>query len=425
MDFLFLIGVEPSMKRISNKFHISSQLERLSEVARTGVSLHCHSMYSMEMLDFIPFYAKKIPWIAGRYMKEEEKYAAREMRKIDFETAYWSPPLTPQQVFDSERQSIEACGLKSIVSITDHDEICGNFEVETNVPGDEMPISLEWTVPFQYGFFHLGIHNLPPDMADEIKKDLLEYTFNKELQNDTRLSELFCLLNELQGVLVILNHPIWDIEMIGQSRHEVLLRDFISIHRQWIHALEVNGFRNWSENQAVINLAHEINLPVVSGGDRHGCQANTVINVTNARTFDDFVCEIREEKRSQVAFLPEYNAPLVSRQLQSFSEILGYLPEAADDRRRWFDRVFFDMADGRGTVSLSNHGWERGGPPWLRFAVATLGLMGNPLIRPMFNLLRKREDVLPKSIDVQDNKLLTDVAVNTPRIGSKAVEPAI
>lgn len=370
----------------------------MAELGSTGVSLHCHSMYSMEMLDFIPVYAKKLPFVSARYLEEEQKYLEREGRQINFETAHWSPPLTPQQVYESEKTQIEAAGLNAIVSITDHDEICGNYEIAVSDRSRSVPISLEWTVPFGYGFFHLGVHNLPKADAESIKAELLNYTFNKEAQTSEELTRLFALLNEIQGTLLVLNHPLWDIEIVGQERHEELLKRFIQQYLKSIHAVEVNGFRSWSENSAVIDLAFELGLPVVSGGDRHACQANTVINITEAGTFGEFVVEIRQDKRSQVVFLPEYNYPLVSRQLQSFSEILSFFPKSAEGRKRWFDRVFFDCGDGRGAVPLSSHGWERGGPIWLRFAINTLGVLGRPYLRPAFSMLRRRKDVLPTTI---------------------------
>ena len=207
---------------------------------------------------------------------------------------------------------------------------------------------------------------------------------------------MFAMLNELSSVLVILNHPLWDIEMVGAERHELLLRNFVKEHGRWIHAFEINGFRAWSENKSVIEMAEALGIPVATGGDRHGCKPNTVINLTNGGTFEEFVEEIRDGRRSDVVLMPEYEHPIHSRQLQSFSEILKFYPEFAEDRRRWFDRVFFDIGNGKGIVPLSTHGWKRGGPRWLRAAVWTLGFLGSPPIRPVFRLVRKRIDRVPK-----------------------------
>jgi hypothetical protein len=350
------------------------------------------------MLDFVPHYAEKLPIISTFWRKERDKYLEKEGKVPDFSTAYWSPPLAPQAVYDIEKKQINNAGLNAMVSLTDHDSIDANLEVNAANENSRAPISLEWTVPFDYGFFHVGVHNLPPDRAVDITKALLDVTFVEENHTDQKLAEAFAMLNELPGVLVILNHPLWDIEIVGQQRHEVLLKEFIRRHGRWIHAFEINGFRSWSENKAVIEMAEALGIPIATGGDRHGCKPNTVINLTNAGTFEEFVNEIRVEKRSEVVLMPEYEHPLHSRQLQSFSEILRHYPDFADGRQRWFDRVFFDTGDGNGVRNLASHGWRLGGPKWLRAAIWTLGFLGSPRMRPFFRVARKRRDRVPRDV---------------------------
>jgi hypothetical protein len=207
------------------------------------------------------------------------------------------------------------------------------------------------------------------------------------------------MLNEIPQVLVILNHPLWDIEMVGKERHEILLKNFIKEHGKWIHAFEINGFRSWSENKSVIEMAEALGIPLATGGDRHGCQPNTVINLTNSKTFDEFAQELRVDKRSEVVLMPEYKQPLHSRQLQSFSEILKFYPEFPEGRQRWFDRVFFDIGNGKGLNPLSAYGWKRGGPTWLRCAIWTLGFLGSPKMRPFFEIARKKQDRVPRNVE--------------------------
>src|SRR5215813_2887844 len=229
------------------RLHIQRETGNLSSKAKTGVSLHCHTQHSKEMLDFIPHYAEKLPIIAQFWHKERAKYLKKEGKGIDFSTAYWSPPLTAERVYAIEKSQIENAGLRSIVSLTDHDSIDANIEINQS---ETAPISLEWTVPFEFGFFHVGVHNLPPDRAREITDTLLEFTFNEENHGNERLTELFAMLNEIPSVLVILNHPLWDIELVGEESHQILLKNFVREHGRWIHAFEVNGFRSWSENKA-------------------------------------------------------------------------------------------------------------------------------------------------------------------------------
>ena len=399
------------------RLHILRGAENLASKAKTGVSLHCHTEHSKEMLDFVPHYAERLPIISTFWRRERDKYREKEGKGIDFSTAYWSPPLTAQGVYEIEKAQINEAGLDAIISLTDHDSIDANLQVNENTESRKAPISLEWTVPFDYGFFHVGVHNLPEDRAIDITKTLLDFTFVEENHTDEKLAEMFALLNDLPGVLVILNHPLWDIEIVGKERHEALLKEFIRRHGRWIHAFEINGFRSWSENKAVIEMAEALGIPIATGGDRHGCKPNTVINLTNADTFEEFVHEIRVEKRSEVVLMPEYEHPLHSRQLQSFSEILSHYPDFAEGRQRWFDRVFFDTGDGNGIRNLASHGWRLGGPKWLRAAIWTLGFLGSPKMRPIFRVARKRQDRLPRNVAKTKFEIpdLEDIAPGIPQ----------
>lgn len=378
------------------RLNILHRAEDLSRKAKTGVSLHCHTEHSKEMLDFVPFYAEKMPIVSYFWKKERDKYLEREGKGIDFSTAYWSPPLTAQEVYNIEKQQINDAGLEAIASLSDHDSIDANLQINENTENAKAPISLEWTVPFSYGFFHVGVHNLPKDRAVELTKTLLDYTFNEANHSDENLHQMFAMLNEIPQVLVVLNHPIWDIEMVGKEKHAILLKNFLKEFGRWIHAFEINGFRSWSENKAVIEMAEALGFPIVTGGDRHGCKPNTVINLTNSKTFSEFAEEIRVDKKSEVVLMPEYKQPLLSRQLNSFSEILKLYPEFPEGRQKWFDRVYFDIGDGQGLRKLSVH-WKRGGPKWLRFTIQTLNFFGSPKMRPAFELIRKRHDRVPRN----------------------------
>jgi hypothetical protein len=384
------------MKLKNTRLHILHRARSLSQDAKTGVSLHCHTQYSKEMLDFVPHYAEKLPVISYFWKKERDKYLKEQGKGIDFSTAYWSPPMTERDVFNIEKTQMNDAGLEAIVSISDHDGIDANLKLNEETENAVAPISLEWTVPFEYGFFHVGVHNLPKEQAIEITKTLLDYTFGENPTNE-RLHELFSMLSALPEVLVVLNHPIWDIEMVGEERHEALLKNFLKEHGRWIHAFEINGFRSWSENKAVIEMAEALGIPLVTGGDRHGCKPNTVINLTNSKTFAEFAEEVRVDKRTEVVLMPEYKQPLHSRQLQSFSEILKLYPEFPEGRRKWFDRVHFDIGDGHGLRQLSVH-WKRGGPSWLRWAIWTLGILGHERMRPAFRLAMKKHDRVPQDL---------------------------
>ncbi|HMQ05579.1 MAG TPA: hypothetical protein PKD26_16800 [Pyrinomonadaceae bacterium] len=378
------------------KLHILHKPADLASKAKTGVSLHCHTEHSREQLDFLPHYAEKLPIISKLTKRETSNYAKREGRAIDFSTAFWLPPLSSQSVFDIEEKQIHDVGLDALVSLTDHDCIDGNLNLQASGEIAELPISLEWTVPFEFGYFHVGVHNLPKDRAVEITKDLLSYTFGEEGANNAKLHQLFAMLNEIPELLIVLNHPLWDIGRIGTDKNRHLLDLFMNEHGKWIHAFEINGFRKWSENKGVIEIAEAYGIPVVTGGDRHGCQPNTVINLTNAKTFAEFTEEVRVDRRSEVVLMPEYRHNIHSRQMQSFSEILNHYPEFREGHQKWFDRIHFDIGDGHGVRPLSVH-WVYGGPTWLRMAIWILGVAGSPKFRPLFRLVMRKVDRVPKN----------------------------
>lgn len=393
-----------------NRLHILHEPKDLSKEAKTGVSLHCHTEHSKEMLDFIPHYAAKLPVISYFWKRENKKHLERKGTEIEFSGAYWSPPMTASDVYTIEKKQINEAGLEAITSITDHDCIEANLQINEYTANETAPISMEWTVPFDFGFFHVGVHNLPKDRAVELSKTLLDFTFSKENQTSEKLNEMFSMLHALPEVLVVLNHPLWDIEIVGKEKHNYLLKNFLQEHGRWIHALEINGFRSWSENKAVIEMAEALGYPIVTGGDRHGCKPNTVLNLTNAKTFAEFAEEIRVDKRSEVVLMPEYKEPLHSRQLQSFGEILKHYPEFPEGRRKWFDRVYYDY-DGLGLRKISVH-WKRGGPKWLQWATWTLGVSGSPRLRPIFRYAMKREDRVPKDVSQTEFEIpeLKDIA---------------
>lgn len=408
--------MENAMKLKKTRLHILQKAENLRNRASTGISLHCHTQHSRELMDFVPIYAEKLPIVSYYWKRERDNYIEREGRDIDFLTAFWSPPLPPACVYRSEIGQIENTGLDAIVSVTDHDCIDANLAFNDAESDRKFPISLEWTVPYHTGFFHVGVHNLPPSRAVELTRELLDYTFDITKHSGSRLDELFAMLWEIPDVLIVLNHPAWDIEMSGEEAHSALLKSFLRENGRWLHALELNGFRSWSENMLVVAIADEMGFPIVTGGDRHGCKPNTVINLTKSKTFSEFVEEVRVDKHSDVVLMPEYSYPLLSRQLQSFGEILGEYPELPDGRRRWFDRTSFDIGDGRGLRPLSDH-WRIGGPKWLRTAIHVLGILGSPRLRPVFAVFRRRIDRVPFIPDGVDTRIIKKPDVSSIRAG--------
>jgi len=354
---------------------------------RAAVSMHCHTNHSRESLSFIPHYAGRIPVLSRFYNNEMKRYG----ETIDFGRAWWTPPVTARQVFEMETLEIESrLGLPAIVSITDHDDIAAGLWLQSLDSQGRIPISVEWTVPYGRGFFHLGVHNLPPDRASELMREMSAYTeIGGQSGPHTGSRDMLALLawiNEFPETLVVLNHPLWDIEFIGGQQHAVALGSFLGEHKAWIHALEINGFRPWRENKAVMAAAKDFGLSVVSGGDRHGCRSNTLLNLTRAASFAEFVAEVREDRRSDVLLLPEYRESRVLRTLEVVADVLRHYPNHPQGQFLWTNRVFINF-EGKGARPLSDY-WKRGGPAWVRVALWGLRAMGSQRMNKTYKTYR-------------------------------------
>jgi hypothetical protein len=206
-------------------------------------------------------------------------------------------------------------------------------------PG-QVPISVEWTVPYARSIFHLGIHNLPPASARQWISRLAVYT---AAPDERSLPGILSELAEIQDVLIVLNHPFWLEEGIEQADHEQALARILSECVDWLHAFELNATRRWNENSKVIDLAREYKHPLISGGDRHACEPSGCINLTNAGSFSEFVSEIRGG-HSHPYFMSHYREPMALRLLEASWDILRPYPEYPR-RERWTDRIFYRGAD--------------------------------------------------------------------------------
>ncbi len=373
--------------------HVHEPANGLLRGFRAAASLHCHTYHSKEMLNFIPHYASMIPIVSHLYKNEMERLVLDE-KVIDFAKAYWTPPVSPRQVLEVETLHIEKeLSLHALVSITDHDDIEAGLHLQLLDEATRVPISLEWTAPFNDGFFHLGVHNLPAQSANDIARELAKFTNRTE--DAQTLTDLFALLNESNETLIVLNHPLWDLEYIGQEAHAENLGIFLSDYGHWIHALEVNGFRSWRENKAVIRMADDLGFPAVTGGDRHGCQANTMLNLTKSTSFDEFVAEIREDSLSEVIVMPEYRRSIVARMIEVVADVLRHYPNHSLGQPKWTDRIFVDLTHhgvNCGVQPLAQH-WRRGGPAWVRASLWCLRMLGSKEIQPVLRLALANERI--------------------------------
>jgi len=339
---------------------------------RSGVSLHSHTNQSKETLDFLANLGNQYPLIRPLLSRLERRSEQMHGVRINYAESYWTPPMTPMLAYDLERCQIEKLDVAPMVSISDHDNINAPMLLRTVPSARQIPVSVEWTAPYGEQSFHLGVHNLPSARATEWMQTLADYTANP---SDKRFTEILIALNDEPNVLVIFNHPLWDLYLIGAEKHEFLVNQFLQTNGAYLHALELNGLRHWDENRAVRRLAEKWNMLLISGGDRHGVEPNANINLTNASSFTEFVHEIRREKKSDLLFMPQYAQPWKHRLLQSTIDAIRSYPEFPQGSRTWDERVYHP--DANGVVRPLSELWPTGSaPPAISWIIGMVQLMG-------------------------------------------------
>jgi len=286
-----------------------------------GVSLHSHTLHSRETLSFL-----------GKH----KQIRGRDGTLLDLSRAWWTPPLGPYEAWLIERNHIEQrFGLAALVSLTDHDDIEAPLKLRVLGECRQVPVSVEWTVPYGPTFFHLGVHNIHRRTARSIFADMQSFTAATILE----------ALAAEAGTLIVFNHPAWDEHGIGQAEHMMLAMQFLRVHGEFIHAVELNGFRPWKENRMAWQMAQAMGKPIVAGGDRHALEPNTLLDLTNACSFPEFVEQVRGGW-SDVLVTSQYREPRRLRILQSVQEVLQECETHAYGWRRWCDRAFYECDDG-------------------------------------------------------------------------------
>ena len=361
---------------ISRSVHCLWREPEAPDGCAAAVSLHSHTMHSREKLDFVPRVARRAPLAYAALQRIEERYRRRHGKPIPFERAFWRPPLNPRAAYNLEAAQIRnLLGLRPLVSLTDHDSLKACAEL--HAIGVEVPYSLEWTLPYHGTVFHIGVHNLPPEGASGLASAMGAAT---TAPASVRVAELLAAMHAVTDVLLVLNHPLSCEGILERPEHIRLLMRFLGEFGQWMHALELNGLQPPANNLDTIRLAAERDMPVVSGGDRHCCEPNANVNLTNARSFAEFVREIRVEQRSSVLFLPQYRDPISARYIEFIWQAARTYPEFAG-RARWADRVFYRRDSGQ-TVSCASM-WPGGGPALIHGLVSVIGFLASPGMRAM------------------------------------------
>src|SRR5215470_7900221 len=150
---------------------------------RAGVSLHSHTMHSREYLGRFPGYISQIPIASYIIEREVGRLHLYGRRNVDFSRIYWTPPLSPREALELERQQIETSfGLPALISLSDHDNIEAGLHLQMLSGTSRVPISVEWSVPYDDTVFHLGVHNLPPTRAKAWMDELASFTADPRVE---------------------------------------------------------------------------------------------------------------------------------------------------------------------------------------------------------------------------------------------------
>ena len=266
-----------------------------------AVSLHNHSRHSVERLAALNHVVKKA------FMRPlsgivQRSFGLGGISDLNYGEVTFNPPYSPEDVYHMEAAAAAKWGFDGVhLAITDHDEFAGNVALRRARPdlNERTAISEELSLWFHGHLFHLGVSHMPESRAEETHAQI------QAAARGGRYDELFETL-AASGCLVILNHPLvaW-----RPGAMAIPVEELLSRYGWAIHALEVNGMRTRAENESVLELARHWKKPVVGGGDSHLLVASSILSISRAATFKDFVAEVKQGHA--VPFVtPEYFAPL-------------------------------------------------------------------------------------------------------------------
>ena len=281
-----------------------SRCDRPAADYESAVALHTHSYHSEESLGTLNR-VMELPVL--RSLNDIFRKAFREKAKeeLDYSNLHYCPPISPEEVYDIERAHAEEMGFKrTLIAITDHDKIAACQELIEARPEIEPQVAISEELSFRYDGqeFHLGVIGIPKYRADEHHKNL------QDLARHRDTGGLFDLLASLRPrPLVILNHPYYQLDHVPE--HDRILMRMLADHGAGIDAVEFNGLRPRKENEAAMDLARSLRLPVIGGGDRHSPLPSLVITATHkARTIDEFIEEVKGGEATAICsrdyFLP-------------------------------------------------------------------------------------------------------------------------
>ena len=278
-----------------------------------AVSLHNHSHYSVEKLAALN-QVVKLAFMRPLSGILQRSFGLGGVSNLNYAEITFNPPYTPEDVYQMEAAAAANWGFHGVhLAITDHDEFAGSLALLRSRPDlkGRLALSEELSLWFQGHLFHLGVSHMPESAIEET------HTRIQAAARGGRYDELFETL-AASGCLVILNHPLiaW-----AKGSETIPVTDLLSRYGWAIHALEVNGMRTREENDRVLELARHWRKPVVGGGDSHLLVASSILSLSRAATFTDFIAEVKDGHA--VPFVtPNYFAPL---QWKLFLRVLFFI----------------------------------------------------------------------------------------------------
>lgn len=266
-----------------------------------AVSLHNHSYHSVEKLAALN-QVVKLAFMRPLSGVLQRAFGLDSVSDLNYAEITFNPPYTPEDVYQMESAAAAQWGFNGVhLAITDHDEYVGGLTLLRGRPdlNRRIAISEEVSLWYKGHLFHLGVSGLPEGEIDEMHTRIQSAAWNG------RHDELFETL-AASGCLVVLNHPLvsW-----GPGLATIPMTDLLTRYGWAIDAFEVNGMRRPEENDRVLELARQWRKPVVGGGDSHLLVASSIVCLSQAATFRDFIAEVKGGY--SVPFLtPDYFAPL-------------------------------------------------------------------------------------------------------------------
>jgi predicted metal-dependent phosphoesterase TrpH len=270
-----------------------------------AVSLHNHSCHSVEKLAALN-QVVKLAFMRPLSGLLQRSFGLGDVANLNYAEITFNPPYTPEDVYRMEAEAAAHWGFHGVhLAITDHDEFAGSLALLRSRPdlagctNGRIALGEELSLWFQGHLFHLGVSHMPESEIEQT------HTRIQAAARGGRYDELFETL-AASGSLVVLNHPLiaW-----AKGAETIPITELLSRYGWAIHALEVNGMRTREENDRVLELARHWRKPVVGGGDSHLLVASSVLSLSRAATFKDFIAEVKDGHA--VPFVtPEYFAPL-------------------------------------------------------------------------------------------------------------------